>query len=134
VLGSDGVPGEGLGRAASVPHPALHADSGSLLAFAAHRVPVIAGQLRAAGASPGLSYQLAPPGVLAPFPVMRTQLFTSVPTWLAQMKTPIGFATGGFLVAYYARDEIYRSYRDANSVTMAIRVTEDLMMACNRWY
>jgi len=67
-------------------------------------------------------------------PVMRTQSFASVPTWLAQMETPIGFTTVGSLVAYYARDEIYRSCRDAHSVTMAIWVTDYLVMACNRWY
>jgi len=50
------------------------------------------------------------------------------------METPIGFTTVGSLVAYYARDEIYRSCRDAHSVTMAIWVTEYLVMACNRWY
>jgi len=50
------------------------------------------------------------------------------------METPIGFTTGGSLAAYYARDEIYRSCRDAHSVTMAIWVTEYLEMACNRWY
>ena len=38
------------------------------------------------------------------------------------------------MVAYYARNEICRSCRDAHSVTMAIWVTEYLMMACNRWY
>jgi len=53
-------------------------------------------------------------------PVMRTQFFAAVPTWLAQMETSIGFTTGGSLVAYYARDEIYRSRRDAHAVTMAI--------------
>ena len=53
-------------------------------------------------------------------PVMRTQFFAAVPTWLAQMETQIGFTTGGSLVAYYARDEIYRSCWDAHSVTMAI--------------
>jgi len=50
------------------------------------------------------------------------------------METPIGFTTVGSLVAYYARDEIYRSCRDAHSVTMAIWVTDYLVMACNRWY
>jgi len=50
------------------------------------------------------------------------------------MKTSIGFTTGGSLVAYYARDEIYRSCRDAHSVTMAIWVTEYLVMACNCLY
>ena len=67
-------------------------------------------------------------------PVMRTQIFAAVPTWFAHMSTPIGFTTGGSLVAYYARDEIYRSCRDAHSVKMAIWVTEYLVMACNRWY
>jgi len=50
------------------------------------------------------------------------------------METPIGITTGGSLVAYYARDEIYRSCRDSHSVTMAIWVTEYLAVACNRWY
>ena len=50
------------------------------------------------------------------------------------METPIGFTTGGSLVAYYARNEIYRSCRDALLVTMAIWVTEYLVMACSRWY
>jgi len=67
-------------------------------------------------------------------PVMRTQLLAAVPTWFCQMETPIGFTTGGSLVAYYARDEIYRSCRDAHSVTMAIWVTEYLVMACNHSY
>jgi len=40
--------------------------------------------------------------------VMRTQFFAAVPTWFGQMETPIGFTTGGSLVAYYARDEIFR--------------------------
>jgi len=62
-------------------------------------------------------------------PVMRTQFFTAVPTWFDQMETPKGFTTGGSLVPYYARDEIYRSCRDAHSVTMAIWVTEYLLMA-----
>jgi len=30
-------------------------------------------------------------------PVMRTQFFTAVPSWFAQMETPIGFTTGGSL-------------------------------------
>ena len=38
------------------------------------------------------------------------------------------------MVAYYARDEIYRSSWDAHSVKMAIRVTEYLVMAGKRWY
>jgi len=38
------------------------------------------------------------------------------------------------LVAYYARDEIYRSSWDTHAVKMAIRVTEYLVMACKRWY
>ena len=38
------------------------------------------------------------------------------------------------MVAYYARDEIHRSCRDSHSVTMAIWVTEYLVVACNRWY
>jgi len=67
-------------------------------------------------------------------PVMRTQFFAAVPTWFAQMETPVGFTTGGSLVAYYARDEIYGSCRDSHSVTMAIWVTENLVVACNRWY
>ena len=50
------------------------------------------------------------------------------------METPIGFTTRGSLVSYYARDEIYRSCRDSHSVTMAIWVTEYLVVACNRWY
>jgi len=62
-------------------------------------------------------------------PVMRTQFFAAVPTLFAQMETPIGFTTGGYLVAYYARDEISRSCREAHSVTMAIWVTEYLVMA-----
>jgi len=66
-------------------------------------------------------------------PVMRTQFFPAVPTWFAQMETPIGFITGGSLVAYCARDEIYRSCRNAHSVTMAIWVTEYLVMARNGW-
>jgi len=65
---------------------------------------------------------------------MRTQFFAAVPTEFAQMETPIKFTTGGSLVAYYARDGIYRSCRDAYSVTMAIWVTEYLVVACNRWY
>jgi len=52
--------------------------------------------------------------------MMRTQFFAAVTTWFAQMETPTGFTSGGFLVAYYARDEIYRSCRDAHSVTMTI--------------
>jgi len=67
-------------------------------------------------------------------PVMRTQFFAAVPTWFAQMETPIGFTTGGSLVAYYAWDEIYRSCRDAHSVTMDIWVTEYWVMACKFWY
>jgi len=67
-------------------------------------------------------------------PVMRTQFFAAMPTWFAQMETPIGFPTGSSLVAYFSRDEIYRSCRDAHSVTMAIWVTEYLVMACNGWY
>jgi len=65
---------------------------------------------------------------------MRTQFFAPVPTWFFQMEPPIGFTTGGSLVAYYAQDEIYRSCRDAHSVTMAIWVTEYLVVACSRWY
>jgi len=38
------------------------------------------------------------------------------------------------LVAYYARDEMYRSCRDSHSVSMAIWVTEYLVVSCNRWY
>ena len=38
------------------------------------------------------------------------------------------------MVAYHARDEIYRSCRDAHSVTMAILVTKYKVMACNRSY
>ena len=60
---------------------------------------------------------------------MRTQFFAAVPTWFAKMVTPIGFTTGGSLVAYYARDEIYRSCRDSHSVTMAIWVTKYLVVA-----
>jgi len=67
-------------------------------------------------------------------PPVRTQFFAAVTTWFFQMETPIEFTTGGSLVAYYAHDEIYRSCRDAHSVTMAIWVTEYLVMACNRWY
>jgi len=67
-------------------------------------------------------------------PVMRTQFCAAVPTWFAQIETPIGLKTGGSLVAYYARDEIYRSCWDAHSVTMAIWVTEYLVVACNCWY
>ena len=37
-------------------------------------------------------------------------------------------------MAYYARVEIYRSCRDAHSVTMAIWVAEYLVIAGNRWY
>jgi len=66
--------------------------------------------------------------------VIRTQFFAAVPTWFARVETPIGFTNGGSFVAYYARDEIYRSCRDAHSVTMAIWVTEFLVTACNRWY
>jgi len=62
---------------------------------------------------------------------MRTQVFAAVPTWFAQMEPPIGFTTWGFFVAYYARDEINRSFQDAHSVTMAIWVTEYLVTACN---
>jgi len=65
---------------------------------------------------------------------MRTLFFAAVLTWLAQMDTPIGFTTGGSLVADYARDDIYRSCRDAHSVTMAVWVTEYLVKASNRWY
>ena len=65
---------------------------------------------------------------------MRTQFFAAVPTWFFQMEPPIGFTTGGSLVAYYAQDEIYRSCRDAHSVTMAIWVTEHLVVASNRGY
>jgi len=54
---------------------------------------------------------------------MRTQFFAAVPTWFAQMESPIGFTTGGSLVAYYARYEIYWSCRAAHLVTMAIWVT-----------
>jgi len=67
-------------------------------------------------------------------PVMRTQPLAAVPTWFTQMEAPIGITTGGSLVAYYARDEIYRSCWDAHSVTMAIPVTEYFVMACTRWY
>jgi len=67
-------------------------------------------------------------------PVMRTQFFAAVRTWFAQMETPIKFTSGGSLEAYYARDEIYRSCRDAHSVKMAIWVSEYLVMACNPWY
>ena len=67
-------------------------------------------------------------------PVMRTEFFAAVPTWFAQMGTPIGFTTGGPFVAYYARDEIYRSCRNARSVTMAIWATKYLVMACSRRY
>jgi len=66
--------------------------------------------------------------------VMRTRFFEAGPTWFSQMKTPIGFTTGASFVAYYARDENYQSCRDAHSVTMAIWVTEYLVMACNRWF
>jgi len=65
---------------------------------------------------------------------MRTPFFAAVLTWFAQMETPTGFSTGGFLVAYYARDGIYQLCRDAHSVKMAIWVTEYLVMACNCWY
>jgi len=65
---------------------------------------------------------------------MCTQFFPAVPTWFAQMETSIAFTTGGSLVAYYARDVVYRSCRDAHSVTMAIWVTEYLVIACNCWY
>ena len=34
-----------------------------------------------------------------PPPVMRTQFLAAVPSWFAQMETPIGFTTGGSLVA-----------------------------------
>jgi len=67
-------------------------------------------------------------------PVMRTQFFAEVPTWFSQIETPIEFSTGDSFVAYYARDEIYRSCRDAHSVTMAIWVTEYFVIACNRLY
>ena len=67
-------------------------------------------------------------------PVMRTQLSTAVPTWFAKMETPMGFTTGGSLVAYYARDEIYRSCRVAHSGVMAICGDEYFVMSCNRWY
>jgi len=67
-------------------------------------------------------------------PVMRTEFFAAVLTWFAQMETPIGFTTGGSLVAYFSREEIDRSFRDAHSVTMAIWVTEYFVMACNRWH
>jgi len=67
-------------------------------------------------------------------PVMCTQFVAAVPTWFSQMETPIGFTTGGSLVAYYARNEIYWSCRDAHSVKMAIWVTEYLVMTCNHWY
>jgi len=65
-------------------------------------------------------------------PVMRTQFFAAAPTWFAQMESSSAFTTGGSLVAYYARDDIYRSFRDAQLFTMAIWVTEYLVMACNR--
>jgi len=67
-------------------------------------------------------------------PVMRTQFFAAVPSWFAQMKIPIGFTTGRSFVAFYARDEIDWSCRDAHSATMAIWVTEYLVMACSHWY
>jgi len=50
------------------------------------------------------------------------------------MDTPTGCTTVGSFVAYYARYEIYRSCRDAHSGTMAIWVTESLVVACNRRY
>jgi len=46
--------------------------------------------------------------------MMLTEFFTAVPTWFAQMDTPNGFTTGGSLAAFYSRDEIYRSCRDAH--------------------
>ena len=67
-------------------------------------------------------------------PVMRTQSFAAVPTRFSQMETPMVFTTGGPSVAYYDRDQMYRSLWDAHSVTMGIRVTEYLVMACNRWF
>jgi len=67
-------------------------------------------------------------------PVMRTQFFAAVTTWFSQMETPIEFTARGSLVAYYARDEIYRSCRDSQSVTMAVCVNEYLVMACSLWH
>jgi len=66
--------------------------------------------------------------------VTRPQLFADVPVWIFQTDTPIWCSIGGSLVAYYARDEIYRSSWDTHAVKMAIRVTEYLVMACKRWY
>jgi len=67
-------------------------------------------------------------------PVMRTQSFAAVPTRFSQMETPRVVTTGGPSGAYFDRDQMYRSLWDAHSVTMGIRVTEYLVMACNRWY
>jgi len=50
------------------------------------------------------------------------------------MGTPISFTTGGYIVAYYARGEIYRSCLDPLSVTGVIWMTEHLVMAYNRSY
>jgi len=98
-----------------------------------HTAPVVTCQPFAAGASPGLPDPLEPPRVLAPFSGDTPPVLRAVPTWFAQMETPIGFTTEGSLVAYYARYEINRSCQDAHSVTMAICVTECFVMDCNRW-
>ena len=66
-------------------------------------------------------------------PVTHPLFFAAVSTWHFQMTIPINFNTKGSSVAYYARDKVYRSSRDAHSDTMAIWVTEYSVMACHRW-
>jgi len=129
VVFIDGVPGQGPGRPAGVPQLALHADSGTVIASASHPAPVVTRQLRAAGASLGFLISWNHQEFWRLLPVMRTQFLAAVPTWFSQMETPIGFTTGGSLVAYFARDDMHRSSRDAHAVTMAIWVTEYLAMA-----
>jgi len=67
-------------------------------------------------------------------PVARRQFFAAVPKRFAQMDARIVCNTGGSLVAQYDREEIYWSCRASHSVTMAIWVTEYLLMACRRCY
>ena len=67
-------------------------------------------------------------------PVTRPQVSAAVPTWFSKMETAIWFTTGGSLVAYHSRDEIFRSFRDAHLVKLAIQATGYLVMACNCWY
>lgn len=53
-------------------------------------------------------------------PLMRIKFFATLLTWFSHIHTPIGSTTQCCLVAYHARNEIYRSSLDAASVTIAI--------------